>query len=85
MSETPTPPLSERHEMFAQEFMTNVWNSIELSKNKLSAYEICGILSNVIGKIEFDMNVRAAQEQLKAMRNNNKPSGIIDNNGFPVE
>jgi hypothetical protein len=79
------PPLSEQHEHYCQELMTAIWDAVGASQNKLSAHDVVGILEIVRMKIGFDMNVRAAQEKLNRMRQDNKPSGLLDAGGFPVD
>ena len=79
-----TQPLSEQHEHYCQLLMTDVWEAVGRAQNKLSAHDVIGILESVQMKIGFDLNVRAAQEELHRMREANKPSGLLDGNGFPV-
>jgi hypothetical protein len=78
-------PLSEQHEHYAQRFMDSVWDVVAQGSSKLAAHEIIGILETIKAKISFDHNVRAANEEVKKMRDENKPSGIVDAGGFPVD
>ena len=85
-------PLSKEHELHAQVFMDSVWDCVAQARG-LAAHEIIGILEVIKGKIMFDHNVRAANEEVMRMREANRqspppqhgPSPIIDKHGFPVE
>ena len=77
-------PLSKEHELHAQVLMDSLWDVIAQTRT-LAAHEIIGILATIQGNIMFDHNVRAANEEVKRMRDANKPSGLLDAGGFPVE
>lgn len=81
---TTKSPLSEAHEHYAQLAMNQIWDVIAQSTH-LAAHEVIGILEVIKAKISFDHNVRAANEEIKRMRDANKPSGLLDAGGFPVE
>ena len=91
MTDTPHPaspasnPLSQQHELHAQTCMDSVWDIVAQYSRFLAAHEIIGILETVKAKISFDHNVRQANEEVKRMRDENKPSLLMDKNGFPIE
>lgn len=78
-------PLSKEHELHAQTCMDSFWDVVAQYSKLLAAHEIVGILETVKSKISFDHNVRAANEEVKRMRDDNKPSPLTDKNGFPIE
>ena len=84
--------MNEQQEHYAQFLMDSIWDVVAQSSQHLSAHEILGILETVQMKISFDHNVRAANEEVKRMRDANRPaptrdpnSPIIDKHGFPIE
>lgn len=76
-------PLTEQQENM-QCFMNDVWEIVGKYQDRLSIYEICGILQAIQSKLNFDINVRMANDMVKQMREDNKPSPLIDKNGFPI-
>ena len=91
MSEVNESPLSEQQEHYSQSFMNTLWEVVGQYKDKLTAYEVVGILEGVKAKIEFDLNVRAANEEMMRKRKANQQrdpnavSPIINKHGFPIE
>ena len=90
MSEVPESPLSEQQEHYSQSFMNTLWETVGQYKDKLTAYEVVGILEGVKAKIEFDLNIRAANEEMMrkrqaTSRDPNAVSPIINKHGFPIE
>ena len=87
---TPPSPLSESHDHYVQLFMTELWNLIGKHSRNLISYEMVGIIEGVKSKIEFDINIHAANEEIRKRKpvvptRDEGPSPIIDKHGFPVE
>ena len=62
-------------ENYATEFMQGMFSLIHQYQEKMTCHEILGIMVSVQAKVQFDMNVKVASEEL--LRAKQKKNGII--------